>query len=148
MIQRHIETEIEIEAPAACVWRLLTDFNHMPSWNSFITEISGNLAQGETLSVRIAPPGKTAMRFNPVILTARPNLELRWLGRLLVPAVFDGEHYFLLEPLDEQRTRLRHGETFSGFLVGMLSGMLPATQQGFEAMNSALKAQAEMPQKP
>jgi len=134
MVQRHIETEIEIEAPAACVWGLLTDFNHMPSWNPFITGISGNLAQGETLSLRIAPPGKPAMRFNPVVLA-------------LVKGLLDGEHYFLLEPLNEKRTRLRHGEIFSGLFVGMLSGMLLATQQGFEAMNSALKAQAEMRQK-
>ncbi|TLG79340.1 SRPBCC domain-containing protein [Methylocystis sp. B8] len=147
MVQRHIETEIEIEAPAACVWGILTDFNHMPSWNPFITGISGNLAQGETLSLRIAPPGKPAMRFNPVVLALSPNSELRWLGRVFVKGLLDGEHYFLLEPLDEKRTRLRHGEIFSGLLAGMLSGMLPATQQGFEAMNSALKAQAEMRQK-
>jgi hypothetical protein len=145
MVQHRIETEIEIEAPAARVWELLTDFSRMPSWNPFITAISGNLAQGEKLTVQIALPGKAPMRFNPVILTVRPNLELRWLGHLFFQGVLDGEHYFMLEPLNENRTRLRHGEAFSGFLVSMLGGVLQTTRQGFESMNSALKARAEMP---
>lgn len=143
MAQRQLEAQIDIDAPAARIWALLTDFERMPSWNPFITAISGRLAQGERLSVQIAPPGKTAMRFRPLILTLRPQQELRWRGSVLIRGLFDGEHYFLLEPLGDRRTRLTHGETFSGLLVSLLSGMLPATRQGFEAMNLALKEQAE-----
>lgn len=143
MFRREIETRIEIDAPAARVWELLTDFELMPSWNPFIVAISGELREGGRLEVKIAPPGKAAMRFAPIVLAARPARELRWLGSVLVRGVFDGEHYFLLEPLDENRTRLTHGEIFSGLLVGLLGAMLPATRRGFEAMNAALKAQAE-----
>lgn len=143
MAKRKIETEIEIEAPIAFVWELLTDFARMASWNPFIKAISGKLGEGEKLSVEIAPPGKAAMQFKPVIVVLQPERELRWVGHILVQGIFDGEHYFLIEPLDEKRTRLRHGEIFSGFLVGMLAGMLPATERGFELMNIALKEQAE-----
>jgi hypothetical protein len=59
------------------------------------------------------------------------------------PASFDGEHYFLLEPIGEGRTRLVQGEKFSGLLVGLLSGTLSATEAGFKAMNTALKREAE-----
>jgi hypothetical protein len=83
------------------------------------------------------------MRFKPTVLSVRPERELRWLGHLFVPGIFDGEHYFLLEPIGEQRTRLTQGEKFSGVLVGLLSGMLSATKAGFQAMNMALKLQAE-----
>jgi hypothetical protein len=143
MFHREIETRIEIDAPAARVWELLTNFELMPSWNPFIVAIAGELCEGGRIEVAIAPPGKTAMRFTPVVLAARPARELRWRGGVLVRGVFDGEHYFLLEPLDENRTRLTHGEKFSGLLVGLLGSMLPATKRGFEAMNAALKAQAE-----
>ena len=71
------------------------------------------------------------MRFAPTILSVRPDRELRWLGRFFVRGLFDGEHYFLLEPLNERRTRFIQGETFSGLLVGPLSGVLPATRTGF-----------------
>lgn len=143
MVERRIETNIEINAPAARIWALLTDFARMPSWNPFIKSVSGNLAQGARLSVYIAPPGKSGMRFKPTVLTVRPERELRWLGHLLIPGVFDGEHYFLLEPVGEGKTRLTQGEKFSGLLVGLLSGTLSATEAGFKAMNTALKREAE-----
>jgi hypothetical protein len=143
MVERRIETNIEINAPAVRIWALLTDFARMSSWNPFVKSISGNLAQGDRLSVHIAPPGKAGMRFKPTVLKVRPERELRWLGHLLTPGVFDGEHYLLLEPIREGRTRLVQGEKFSGLLVGLLSGTLSATEAGFKAMNTALKREAE-----
>jgi hypothetical protein len=139
-----IETDIDINAPISRVWTLLTDFAAMPSWNPFIKSISGNLRQGARLSVHIAPPGTSGMRFKPTIHSVLRERELRWLGHLFVAGIFDGEHYFLLEPHGACRTRLTHGEKFSGLLVGLLSGMLSSTEAGFKAMNTALKQRAEL----
>lgn len=84
------------------------------------------------------------MTFRPKVLVAEPNTELRWLGRLLIPGLFDGEHYFRLSSLGSNRTRLVHGERFSGVLVPFAKSSLEsATRAGFEAMNKALKARAE-----
>jgi hypothetical protein len=143
MAERRVETDIEIAAPAARVWAVLTDFAGMASWNPFIRSISGNLAQGARLSVAIAPPGKSVMRFKPTVITVRPERELRWLGQLFISGLFDGEHYFLLEPIGGERTRLTQGENFSGLLVGVLAGALAATESDFKAMNTALKHEAE-----
>lgn len=144
MVKRRIETNTEISAPSPRVWALLTDFVRMPSWNPFITSISGNLTQGARLSVCIAPPGWSTMRFKPTVITVRPERELRWLGHLLVPGIFDGEHFFLLEPIGEDQTRLTQGEKFSGLLVGLFGGTLSTTvEAGFKAMNTALKREAE-----
>lgn len=143
MISRQINTTTEISAPADRVWRILTDFPAMPSWNPFIRSISGELTAGSRLSVHIAPPGRTGMRIAPKILVLEPGRELRWLGRLLMPGLFDGEHYFILDSIAEQRTLLTHGETFSGVLVGLFGGGLEATKAGFMAMNHALKQRAE-----
>ena len=143
MAERRIETSIEIEAPPGKVWSLLTDFAGMATWNPFIKSMSGTLAPGGRLAVHIVPPGKSGMRFKPTILAVKPERELRWLGRLLLPGIFDGEHYFLLEPVGIERTRLTQGEKFSGLLVGAFGGTLSATEDGFEAMNVALKQRVE-----
>ena len=45
------------------------------------------------------------MRFKPRVLKAEPNRELRWLGHLGIPGLFDGEHIFTIEPLDQERVR-------------------------------------------
>lgn len=85
------------------------------------------------------------MRFKPTVLAVNLERELRWLGHLLIPGIFDGEHYFLLESIGQNRTRLTQGEKFSGLLVGFLGSALSATKAGFESMNTALKKEAERP---
>jgi hypothetical protein len=144
MAKRRIETEIDINASAAKVWAVLTDFPKMPLWNPFITAITGRLAPGERLTITIHPPGKSAITLHPTLLTVAPERELRWLGHFMISGIFDGEHYFLLDPLGDNRTRLTHGESFSGLLVGFLRGTLDATETGFNNMNAALKQQAEL----
>ncbi|MGD0115288.1 MAG: SRPBCC domain-containing protein [Dehalococcoidia bacterium] len=83
------------------------------------------------------------MTFRPTVLTADPLHELRWLGRLVVRGLVDGEHMFILTPAGEGRVHLVQREVFRGMLVSFLGGLAAATRQGFEEMNSALKARSE-----
>ena len=143
---KELLSEIEIGAPAERVWRLLTDFPTYPQWNPFIRRISGEPTPGERLEVRIEPPGGRGMTFRPTVLNAEPNRELRWLGHLLVPGLFDGEHSLTIQPLEENRVRFVQREAFRGLLVPLIGRSLDNnTQQGFEEMNRALKERAEAP---
>jgi hypothetical protein len=65
----------------------------------------------------------------PQVIKGTFSRTLRRLGHLLVPGIFDGEHYFLLEPIGQNRTRLTHSEKFSGLLVGLLGRTLAATSE-------------------
>lgn len=144
MAVHRLQTVIDIDAPAARVWSVLTDFSSYPQWNPFVRSVTGELRPGARLRIVLQPGGGKAMRFSPVVLAADPGRELRWLGRFLLPGLFDGEHTFIIEPLAENRVRFRHGERFSGILVGMSRASLDRdTRRGFEAMNSALKQRAE-----
>lgn len=139
-----IVTEINIDAAAERVWRVLTSFDEHPAWNPFVRRIEGKAETGSRLRVSIQPPGGRGMTFKPIVLKAEPNRELRWLGHFLLPGIFDGEHYFLIETLSSSRVRFIHGERFKGILVGMLKSSLDdGTRAGFESMNRALKARAE-----
>ena len=140
---REIETTVEIDAPPAAVWRVLTDFESYGDWNPFIRSIAGNVREGERLTVRLEPPGGKGMTITPTVLAAKPDRELRWKGRLVIPGLFDGEHAFRIEPLDDQRSRFVHGERFTGILVGFVKGTLGKTEAGFEQMNAALKRRVE-----
>jgi len=142
MAEHRIESGIDINAPPRRVWAVLTDFAAMSGWNPFIRSISGELKQGARLSALIGPPGKSTMRFRPKVLVVRPEQELRWKGALFIPGLCDGEHYFLLEPTGTG-VRFIQGELFSGILVGLMRGSLSATEEGFKAMNMALKERAE-----
>lgn len=141
-----IETQIEINAPAERVWSLLVDFPSYPRWNPFVRSIEGTLAVGQSLKVFIQPPGASGMRFRPTVLAVKPNSEFRWKGKLILPGLFDGEHYFQLENRVGGGVTFRQGEVFSGILVPLFRRALDgATTQGFIAMNEALKREAEKP---
>ena len=139
---RIIQTSIEIAASPSRVWEVLTDFPRHSEWNPFITSISGPLVPGEKLKVRIEPPGKGAMTFNPTVLIVEPERELRWKGKVLINGLFDGEHSFRLER-SARGTRFEQGERFTGVLVPLLNGVFGPTEQGFKAMNEHLKRRAE-----
>jgi hypothetical protein len=125
------------------VWSILTDFQNYPSWNPFIKKISGKPEMGSRLAVKITPPGQREMMFRPRVLAVTPGRELRWLGRLLIPGLFDGEHMF--ELVDSSGGCLfRQSEKFSGILVRFVGPKIfEVTEQGLVAMNEALKNHAE-----
>jgi hypothetical protein len=141
-----ILTTIDINAPPREVWSALVDFESHPHWNPFVRRIEGSPREGDTLKISIQPLGGKGMTFRPRVIRAVPDRELRWLGRLILPGIFDGEHFFGIEPLDDgRRTRFTHGERFKGVLVPFLRKSLDTgTRQGFEAMNRALKDRVEM----
>lgn len=139
-----LHTEIEIHAPAERVWEVLADFPAYRDWNPFIPRIAGPLTPGERLEVRLQPPGGAGMTIRPTVLEATSGRALRWLGRLGLPGLFDGEHRFLIEPAGEGEVRLVQSEQFSGILAPLLLRLVgEKTRQGFEAMNQALKVRAE-----
>lgn len=138
-----LRTEVEIQAPPERVWAVLTDFPAYHEWNPFITEISGRLAENEHLKVRVSVPEGSDFQMKPRVKRCEPNTELRWLGHLFIKGLFDGEHFFRLQPLDGGRTRLIHGENFSGILVKLLGSTLTKTARGFVYMNEALKKRVE-----
>ena len=143
-LARLLTTQVEIDAPAQVVWDILRDFERYPEWNPFVQQISGAATVGSRLALTVKPPGGRAMSFAPTVLVADAARELRWLGRVGLPRIFDGEHSFVLQPLGRERVRLVHAECFRGILVPFLWRSLDRdTRAGFEQMNQALKQRAE-----
>lgn len=133
-----IVTENRIDATPAAVWAVLADPASHSRWNPFLVRMEGELTEGARLTNTMHPGRGKEMTFRPVVLKVTPHRELRWLGRLFVPRIFDGEHYFLLEDRDGA-THLTHGEKFRG--VGLWFTDVEAFRSDFEAMNAALKAE-------
>ena len=136
-----LRTEIEIDAPAERVWAVLTDFDKFPDWNPFIRRIHGNAQVGSRLDMFLGASGTRGMQFRPIVTMVVPNRELRWLGRLGLPRLFDGEHIFQIEPLGSTRARFIQRERFRGLLVPLMARSLNRdARRGFEEMNQALRA--------
>lgn len=136
---KELRTEIEINATPERVWQILTDTDRFPEWNPFIRSLKGKLAQGESIEI-VLGEDKT-MTFRPTILEFEPNRTFRWLGKLFIGGLFDGEHIFEIEPLDPARVRFVQREKFNGLLIPVFN--FDSTERGFNAMNRALKKRAE-----
>ncbi|MDK2862657.1 MULTISPECIES: SRPBCC domain-containing protein [unclassified Methanoculleus] len=144
VLVREVRAETVIAAPPAVVWRVLTDFASYPAWNPFIRSIEGKPWVGTRLSVEIRPPERGSMRFRPTVLRVAKDRELRWIGRVLIAGLFDGEHRFTIVR-EGDGSRFIQAEVFTGLLVPVfdLTGSFRATGQGFLLMNQALKERAE-----
>ena len=142
-----IRTETEIAAPADVVWAVLTAFDTYPEWNGY-TRIEGEAREGARLTVAPGPEAGRMPTFRPTVLRAGPtgdgDYELAWLGHLWTPGLFDGEHVFRVEAVDDERSRLVQAETFDGLLAGLLLRFVgDDTERNFEAVDEALRERAE-----
>ena len=143
---REIRTEVTIQAPAERVWAILIDFPSYPSWNPFVREILGDPVPGSRLTVRLSQGGSSVTTFHPRVKAARPNQELRWLGRLGIPGLFDGEHSFTIAPAPSGGVSFSQCESFRGLLVPLVWRTLDRkTRAMFERMNEAIRARCEHP---
>jgi hypothetical protein len=143
---RQLESGVEVQASPERVWEVLTDFAAYPDWNPFIVQAGGRAAPGSRLELRMRLPGRRPTTFRPQVLEAEPARRLRWLGHLLVPGLFDGEHRFTIEPAGPGRARVTQQETFRGLLAPLLLAFIAGpTLEGFRQMNRALQARAEEP---
>lgn len=138
-----LRTEVLIDAPPERVWAVLADFRRYGEWNPFLPSVSGKLSVGEKLEIEVSEPGRGEVVFKPEVAVVDPPHEMRWRGKLWLPSLFVAEHYFRLEPVDDGKTKLLHGEDFSGALVKVLGPRLANAVGGFAAMNQALKRRVE-----
>jgi len=139
---RTLDASIDIAASPERVWQVISDLPAYVRWNPFIVRAGGGLAVGGRLRVTIVAPGHRSVTFRPTILALEPGRSVTWLGRTVLPGLFDGRHTLSVTPADDG-ARFRTREEVSGILVPLLGGIMRDSQRGFELMAAAVKARAE-----
>ncbi len=136
-----IERDLEIAASPQAVWRVLTDFEAYPDWNPYVLAVDGDATPGETIAITILQENwPKPLTVHPRIVTVNPPRELRWHGSPLMTGFLETDHYFQLEELGPNRTRLHHAEEFRGWLARRMDDEEhhAPTRNAFQAMNDAL----------
>lgn len=140
---KSISQEVIINASAEQVWKVLTDLDGWESWNPFIIKAKGTVEVGEKLQNTFQNGDKT-MLIKPKVLKADKNKEFVWIGRLIMPGIFDGRHGFKIEEIGPNQVKFTNFENFKGILSGMIMKKIGEnTLQNFDKMNQALKQQVE-----
>jgi hypothetical protein len=140
---KELTSMVEIDAAPSTVWEVLTDFASYGQWNPVEISMKGRAVAGTVLEHTSRLPGSKPMTFRPTIVCAKPNEELAWKGKVVVPGMFDVVHRFRLERLPRGGTRLHQSEQFRGVLIPFLGATLRKTRGAFDLANAAIKRRAE-----
>ncbi len=140
-----IATEIVIAASPERVWAALSTFRDYPEWNPYLIRIEGEPKAGSDITVHAAMVADGEATIQQVkVVSVTPPFAMRWEGGLPDRALFRGDHWWMLEPINVERTRVRHFEHFSGTLVGQILGQHREALRGnFVLFNEALKRRVE-----
>ena len=142
---QEIRTEIEITAPPAKVWSLLTDINKWQEWSPVINKSSGSASLGSKLNITMMgkEEGKGGPTYSPIITELNEPKSFRWRAHMMAGFIFTNDKIFELEKT-EAGTRLIHKELFSGLLAPLFCGQMEkSVPPMLNSMNEALKKLAE-----
>jgi hypothetical protein len=142
---REVRNEVEVRAPPAEVWRVLTDTAAYREWNPRLVRVDGELRAGGVVTLHyLQDRAWMPKRFVVDVDACDPERELRWSGpRSPARALLRASHFFELSAQGEG-TRVLHAERFEGRLVRAVWPLLrPAVEAGHAAVNDALRARCE-----
>ncbi len=128
-----------IRATPERIWSLLTDAEAFPSWNSTVTRIQGQIAEGQKLAIEVpAAPGRV---FKPRVSQMTPGRSMIWSDGMA--PMFKGVRTFTLTPGSDGSTEFAMKEEFSGLMLPMIKGSLPDFGPVFERYAEDLTRAAE-----
>ena len=130
--------KVNIQAKADVVWKILTDAEGFPRWNSTVTRIEGQIAEGQR--IRLFVPG-TDRSFTPTISDFVPNQRMVWTGGF--SPVFKGVRVFALTSNGDDSTNFAMEERFSGLMLPIARGAMPNFGPIFETYANDLKRESE-----
>ncbi len=136
---------VEIEAPAALVWEVLTDFPRYPAWNTFCPglETSGRLGDMVCMQVRI-PGTEQIIPVNEYLIAWEPERLLSWEQRPTDDDKDAARRDQYVEAIDQDRCRYFTTDLFLGLNADTIMREHGNwVKQGFDQVAKDVKARAE-----
>lgn len=128
-----------VNARPEAVWALLTDATKFPSWNSTVTKIEGEIADGQTLKLTVpSAPGRV---FSPKVAIVDKGRLMIWSDGFA--PMFKGVRTFTLTANPDGTTDFSMSEEFSGLMLPLIKKSLPDFQPVFQAYAEDLQRAAE-----
>jgi hypothetical protein len=128
-----------IHATPERIWALLTNAAEFSRWNSTVTSLEGEIAEGKTLTLKV--PTAPERVFRPRVSNVEPGRSMVWSDGMA--PMFKGVRTFRLEPKGDGTTEFSMREEFSGVMLPMIKRSLPDFAPVFEAYAEDLKRAAE-----
>ena len=139
-----IDHTVEVQAPAAVVWTVVTDLARYPEWNPFVVACASDLAVGAPIDMRVRLVGRFAQRQRETILSHEPGRRLCYgLPTAFLGALASSRCHHV-EALGPDRARYESRFALRGALEPIVRALLgPSLRRGFGAMTDALVRRSE-----
>ncbi|MBB4909558.1 SRPBCC domain-containing protein [Actinophytocola algeriensis] len=143
----HVITSVKVEiaAPAAFVWDVLTDFANYPQWNPYTVAVATTLEIGTPIDLTLPNPDGSDGTFvnREWVRVVDPPHHLRYDTADEMPGIFAVRDQWLTE-LGPDRCAYHTTDAISGRYADQVMELTGAwVQAGFDSVADALKARAE-----
>ena len=128
-----------IHASPERVWAFLTDARGFPSWNSTVTSIEGEIAEGKTLKLKVLSAPERV--FKPKVARVEVGRSMVWSDGFF--PMFKGVRTFCITPKAGGSTEFSMKEEFLGLMLPLIRRSLPDFAPVFETYAEDLKRAAE-----
>lgn len=131
---RETAISIDIQADKSVIWRLLTNANDYPRWNSTIISINGKIALNEKISLKAKLDPKREFKLS--IKEFEPENKLIWGDAM-------GKRIYTLKNIGNNLTNFTMSEKIGGLIFPLFAKMIPPFDEAFEQFAHDLKNEAE-----
>lgn len=137
---KYFEASSSIAAKPEKVWRVLTDGEAYPKWDSGIERFEGKIAPGATVKLFVKVNPGRAFPLKVTELTS--NRRMVFSGGMPL-GLFRGVRTYTLEPDAAGGTNFHMREEYTGPLLGMIWKSIPDLGPSFKQFADGLKSEAE-----
>lgn len=139
---------LEIEAPVALVWEVITDLPRYPEWNPFVVGVWSSLEVGEPIAMRVRVLPFFAQPQRETVLECLPQQRLCYGVEGVPLNALRSLRYHELRPDGPERTHYCSHFELDGWLAPVTRTLLGRRlERGFDAATQALKERAELLQR-
>jgi len=139
-----VRAEIEIDAPAARIFEILTDLAAYREWNPFTPRVESTLRVGDPVELHVRLRGERLSHRVEFVTANEAPSRLCWRMQMGARFLLAAERCQTLTPLADGRTRYVSEDVFRGLLTPIVMlGFRTAMQRGFDDCALALKKRAE-----
>ncbi len=143
MSQFVIDNEIEIKAPAAAVWQVITDFDSYSQWNPFVVQARSSLQPGAPIDMKVKLLGPVQRQVE-IILDVREGEGFSYCMKPFPLGALSSRRSHEITPLAEDRCRYRSHFELQGWMMPLVRGLMRgALERGFGSMTQAIGQRAE-----
>lgn len=136
---RATSISIDIHTDKTTIWKLLTNAQDFPRWNSTIISMEGSIEEGK--KIKLKSTTDESRTFNLSVALIQPEQKMIWSDGMA--PFFKGVRTYTLDSNADGSVRFTMHEKLAGIMFALAAKHIPSFDAPFEQFAADLKKEAE-----